>query len=107
MSQLAWAANASAAEMTEKRGELADQKMKLASAGATVNSTATDHFLVVGTASKGTVELVAKEAEAHMKVVKGLVAGGCGGRILSWQGDDLCAARTIRLQRIRQDGREP
>ncbi len=76
MSQLAWAANASAAEMTEKRGQLADEKIKLASAGASINNVATDHFRVVGTASKGTVELVAQQAEAQMKVVKGLVKGG-------------------------------
>ncbi len=76
MSQLAWAANASAAEMTEKRAELADKNVKLASAGATVNSQATDHFRVVGTASQGTVELVAQQAEAHMKVVRGIVSGG-------------------------------
>ncbi len=78
MSQLAWAANASAAEMSEKRNELADESMRLTASGATVNSTSTDHFLVIGTASKGTVELVAKEAEAHMKVVKSVVAGKDG-----------------------------
>jgi mono/diheme cytochrome c family protein len=79
MSQLAWAASATPAQMSERRQQLAEKHMKLVTAsGGDVESKTTDHFFVVGTASSGTIDLVAQQAEAHMKTVKTVVTGKAG-----------------------------
>ena len=74
MSQLAWAASASPAELSEKRANDADNNLKLVvSNPAAINSATTDHFRVIGTTSKATMELVGKLAEAQMKTVRSVV----------------------------------
>ncbi|NNE01228.1 MAG: hypothetical protein HKN47_28270 [Pirellulaceae bacterium] len=79
MSQLAWAANATTDQMNEKRQELAGTHMDLvATSGTPVASKTTEHFYVMGTSSQGTIDLVAQQAEAHMKAVKLVARGGDG-----------------------------
>ncbi|MEC8475311.1 MAG: c-type cytochrome domain-containing protein [Planctomycetota bacterium] len=79
MSQLAWAANASPEEMSEHRAELTAEHLKLVTASSTqVASVETDHFLVSGTVSEGTLELIGKLAESQMKKVRTVVKGGPG-----------------------------
>ncbi len=79
MSQLAWAASASPQELSEKRQQLANQNMKLVTAsGGGITSKQTEHFLVIGTASRGTIDLVAEQAEAQMKLAKTVVAAKSG-----------------------------
>ncbi len=79
MAQLAWAANATAAEMNQRRQELADKKLALVASGSTpVGSVTSEHFMVTGTSAKATLELVANAAEAKMKTVGGVVHGKPG-----------------------------
>ena len=78
MAQLAWAANATPAEMSGRRSELATKHMTLAAAGQTPKSQSTDHFHVIGTSSQATIDLVAEQAESQMKMVKTLTKNGAG-----------------------------
>ncbi len=79
MSQLAWAASATPEQMSERRQQLAEANMKLVTAsGGNVTSKVTDHFFVVGSASSGTLDLVAELAESQMKTVKSVVTAGEG-----------------------------
>jgi mono/diheme cytochrome c family protein len=73
MSQLAWAAAASPAELSQRRAELAQQNLKLVVSGGNIETQQTEHFLVTGTASAGTIELVARQAETQMKLAKTVV----------------------------------
>ena len=79
MSQLAWAASATSEQLSDRRKELAERNMKLVtSSGGTLESKQTEHFHVIGSASAGTIDLVAQQAEAQMKTVKTVVSGGGG-----------------------------
>lgn len=79
MSDLAWAAKATPEEMSDRRGDLADDHLKLvASAGRSIASKQTEHFFVTGTASQGTIDLVAELAEQQMKTVKTVVRAPSG-----------------------------
>lgn len=78
MAQLAWASKASAAELSDKRKELATASMKLAAAGGTVNSEISEHFMVTGTASQGTLKLVAEQAEMQIKIAQSVASGKSG-----------------------------
>ena len=75
MSQLAWAAAASPEELSQRRAELAQQNLKLVDAAGDIESRQTEHFLVTGTASAGTIDLVARQAEAQLKLAKTVVRG--------------------------------
>ncbi len=79
MSQLAWAATATPGELSERRQQLAEKNMKLvaASRGA-VESKLTDHFFVIGTAPSGTIDLVAEQAEAQIKMAGTVVKAKSG-----------------------------
>lgn len=78
MSQLAWAAAASPQELSERRQELSAKNMKLVAASADLQSQETEHFLVIGTASAGTIDMVAKQAEEQMKLAKSVIKGKPG-----------------------------
>lgn len=78
MSQLAWAAAATPQQMSTRRSELAEDHLKLVAAGANVHQQETEHFLVVGTATASTLELVADQAEQQMKLAKSVVRGAAG-----------------------------
>ncbi len=79
MSQLAWAAAATPEEMSSRRKELAGKNMRLVLGGSgDVKTKETDHFLVMGAASQGTIDLVAKEAEANMKLAESVVRTDSG-----------------------------
>ncbi|MGB7346058.1 MAG: c-type cytochrome domain-containing protein [Pirellulaceae bacterium] len=79
MAQLAWAANATAAEMNQRRQSLASENLGLvATGGSPVSTVATDHFYVTGTSAKATLELVAEAAEDKMKTVNTVVEGKPG-----------------------------
>lgn len=78
MSQLAWAASASPEEISERRAELATKNLKLVAANAEVETRETEHFLVIGTASSGTIDLVAEQAEDQIKLAKSVVKGKTG-----------------------------
>ncbi len=81
MALLAWAAKATPEQMNAKRQELADKNVGLVSAsGAPMHMETTDHFRVMGTASPGTIKLVAEKAEAKMESVKNLVRGDTGDK---------------------------
>lgn len=75
MSQLAWAAAASPEELSQRRAALAQQNLKLVVAAGKIESRLTEHFLVTGTASAGTIDLVARQAETQMKLAKTVVQG--------------------------------
>mgnify|MGYP001828684677 CR=1 FL=1 len=75
MSQLAWAAEASPQELSQRRAELAAENLNLVVAGGKIETRQTDHFLVTGTASAGTIDLVARQAEAQMKLARTVVRG--------------------------------
>lgn len=78
MSQLAWASKASSAEMTARRGELAEKNLRLVAASTAPQIEETEHFRVIGTGSSATLKAVALEAEKNMKTVKGFVRGPAG-----------------------------
>jgi mono/diheme cytochrome c family protein len=79
MSQLAWAASATPTQISERRQQLASDHLKLVTASSgDLQSKATEHFYVVGTASAGTIDLVAQQAEAQIKTVKTVVSGESG-----------------------------
>ena len=79
MSQLAWARKATPAQISEKRGLLAQKNMKLAtSSGGQVSTHQSEHFFVIGSASQSTIELVAELAEKQIKTVKTVVNGASG-----------------------------
>ncbi len=79
MAQLAWAASATPDELSRRRQELADRNMKLVSASSgKIASKETEHFLVIGTASDGTIDLVAQQAESQMKLAESVVRAGAG-----------------------------
>ena len=79
MAQLAWASNATAAQMNERRQKLAKTNLGLVvPSDASVQIEDTKHFHVVGTAAPGTIKLVAQKAEAHMAAVRSIARGGAG-----------------------------
>ncbi len=79
MSMLAWAAAATPEEMSQRRQELSSEHLELVTAsGGVLESTTTDHFLVTGPASSGTLELVGRLAEEQMKTVKTVVSDDAG-----------------------------
>jgi hypothetical protein len=80
MAQLAWAANATPAQMNEKRQGLAGENLGLvADAGSRpATSIMTDHFYVTGTSSQETLQLVGAAAEIKMKAVQAIVRGKTG-----------------------------
>jgi hypothetical protein len=75
ISQLAWTASATSEQMSQRRQHLAEKNMKLATGDSDLESKTTDHFLIIGSASKGTIDLVSQLAEAQMKTVKTVVSG--------------------------------
>jgi mono/diheme cytochrome c family protein len=79
MSQLAWARKATPAQISERRGMLAQKNMKLATpSGGQILTYESEHFFVIGSASQGTIELVAELAEKQMKTVKTVVDAASG-----------------------------
>jgi mono/diheme cytochrome c family protein len=78
MSRLAWAASASPQQLTERRAELAGEHLRLVNGPTEVPSKQTDHFLVTGPVSAATLELVAEQAEAQMKLAQSVVRGDSG-----------------------------
>ena len=78
MSQLAWAAKATPEQMSEKRRELAERNLKLVAADAKFEPQQTEHFLVTGTVSSGTLALVAEQAEAQMRLAESVVTADGG-----------------------------
>jgi hypothetical protein len=78
MSQLAWAAAASPDELSKRREQLAEKNLKLVVSGGSVETKQTEHFWVTGTASAGTIELVARQAESQMKLANSVVRGESG-----------------------------
>jgi hypothetical protein len=79
MSQLAWVAKASSEQVSQRRYVLGDEHVALANAaGAPVAQTQTEHFRVLGTASEGTLRLVADQAETAIKQTQTLVSGSPG-----------------------------
>lgn len=79
MSQLAWAATATPAELSERRHQLAEKNVDLVVAdGGAIETATTEHFFIIGSASSATIELVAQLAEAQMKTVKTVVSGNPG-----------------------------
>ena len=78
MAQMAWAANATSQQMNERRQSLAAKNLGLSNTSAPINTAVTDHFYVTGTSAKATIDLVAKNAESHMKTVRSAVKGGDG-----------------------------
>ncbi len=79
MSQLAWAAAATPEQISQRRQELAENSMKLVTAsGGNTQSKTTEHFLVIGSVSPGTLDLVGQLAEAQIKTAKTVVSGDSG-----------------------------
>jgi mono/diheme cytochrome c family protein len=79
MSQLAWVAKATPAQVSERRAEIANEHFALAnSANAEIRQETTNHFHVLGTVSAGTVKLVAEQAESLMPRSKTIVGGPDG-----------------------------
>lgn len=79
MSQLAWAAAASPEEMSEHRAGLSEDHLKLVTASSgKLAKVQTDHFLLAGPVSEGTLELVGRLAESQMKTARTVVKGGSG-----------------------------
>lgn len=78
ISQLAWAANATSEEKSERRANLAGRNLSMAGSSDADTSHLTPHFRVTGPASEATRELVGELAERHMKTVKSIArpAGG-------------------------------
>ncbi|TWT83385.1 Planctomycete cytochrome C [Planctomycetes bacterium CA13] len=72
MSQLAWVAQATPAQVSMKRKQASERDLQLLNTPEPY-SVATDHFFVTGTAPNQTIELVAKKAEEQMKLVKTMV----------------------------------
>jgi hypothetical protein len=79
MSQLAWAAAASPAQISQRRQQLAQASMKLVAASAgDIRMKTTEHFFVIGSASSETLDLVGELAEAQVKTAETVVAGDPG-----------------------------
>jgi Planctomycete cytochrome C len=79
MSQLAWVSKATPAQVSERRQQLAEKSMKLVTAaGGELATKTTEHFLVIGLGSPGTLELVAQQAEEQIKKVATVVSGQSG-----------------------------
>ncbi|TWU40678.1 c-type cytochrome domain-containing protein [Novipirellula artificiosorum] len=79
MSQLAWVANATATQVSEKRKQQSRRDLQLIDAAQEAPpQTETEHFLVTGNASDKTIEWVAKLAEQQWKLTKTIVPGGKG-----------------------------
>ncbi|MEM0924818.1 MAG: c-type cytochrome domain-containing protein, partial [Planctomycetota bacterium] len=76
MSQLAWAANATSAEKSERRAEIAERNLRLAGVTDASGEEITPHFRIIGTASSATRELVGKLAEKHLKSAKSIARAG-------------------------------
>lgn len=72
ISRLAWAAAASAEELTARRREIADKNIRLANATAAPEEVITDHFRIVGTASQATLEIIGRESEKHLAAAQKL-----------------------------------
>ncbi len=67
MTQRAWLASASPAEVTARRKEIAQEHFALAGGSASnLQSAATDHFVVWGTVGPDTLKLVGEQAEADL-----------------------------------------
>ncbi len=79
MSQLAWASQATASQVSERRKQLAGDHLALANAAkAPIEELQTDHFQVLGTSSAGTLKLVTEQAEELLKQTRTLVPGPDG-----------------------------
>ncbi len=79
MSQMAWVAKATPAQVSERRLKLANEHFALANAAnAAIHQETTEHFHVLGTASAGTLKLVAEQAELLLPQTKTLVGGPNG-----------------------------
>ncbi len=76
LSKLAWAAQASSEELSERRGEIADGNFSLAFAAADPVEHTTDHFRLLGSGSAETLQLVGRYAEDHLKVAKAITRTG-------------------------------
>ena len=74
ISQLAWAASASSAQISERRQADAQKNLNLAiTSGVEFQSVETEHFFVIGPLAKETIDLVAQRAEANIKFVWSLI----------------------------------
>ena len=80
MSKLAWASKATAAEISDKRKQTSLKKLQLVRSGSSQEpyTKTTDHFLVTGTASPRTIDLVAEKAESQLKVARSIVTAESG-----------------------------
>ncbi|MCC9600327.1 hypothetical protein LOC67_07120 [Stieleria sp. JC731] len=70
IARLAWVANASSADVSKRRAELAQENLQLAGSTSPIAEFETEHFRVVGPSSKATLELVGKSAEQHITTAK-------------------------------------
>ena len=74
MSQLAWATSATPDQVSQRRSELSLRNLKLAAPTATnFPQTETENFLVIGDVSPATIDLVASQAESHLKEIRNLL----------------------------------
>jgi hypothetical protein len=74
MNQMAWAASASPSELSQRRAKIATTNLKLVASSASIaEPVVTDHFYVVGLASKTTLELVGSLAEKQIKTVSSVL----------------------------------
>tara|TARA_R110002049_G_scaffold2750_3_gene21850 strand:- start:46574 stop:48505 length:1932 start_codon:yes stop_codon:yes gene_type:complete len=78
MAQLAWASNATAQQISEKRTELAGKNLSLVVTSKQPAIITTDHFTVVGPVDETTLRLVADAAEEQMETVRTLIDASSG-----------------------------
>ncbi len=77
MSQLAWAAAATPAQIGERRQANIERNLSLVvGAGQQLNSKATENFLVIGPVAIGTIELVAELAESALDTTTTVIPDG-------------------------------
>ncbi|MCD0460907.1 c-type cytochrome domain-containing protein [Roseiconus lacunae] len=77
MARMAWVANATSAEVSSRRAELADRNLKLAGSGP-AEEHHTEHFRVIGPTTPATLELVGRQAENNLTIAKTVVKASSG-----------------------------
>lgn len=78
LSQLAWAAAATPAEISSRREQQARQSLALALAGRTLHTEVTENLFVVGPVDAETIRLVAGAAEAQLGLARAVLGTGDG-----------------------------
>lgn len=78
ISKLAWAAQATSEELSQRRAEMADRNFSLAFASGQPVQHTTDHFRVLGSGSEETLQLVGRVAERHLKIAKSITRARSG-----------------------------